>query len=369
MVKVSTLVAGASMGVANAIAAPAELATRANCTFNSATQANTSKSGCSVIHLNNIAVPAGVTLDLTGLKPGTSVIFEGTTTFGHAKWAGPLISVSGTNIQVSGAPGHLIDGNGAAWWDGKGTNNPAENMKPKFFAAHKLLGKSTIKGLQVKNTPVQAFSTDGSSGLTIDNVTINNADGDKGDLGHNTDGFDVGNSQDITIQNCHVTNQDDCLAVNSGTNIKFLGNTCIGGHGISIGSVGGRDNNVVNGVTVKDCTVQNSDNGVRIKTVAGATGSVTGVTFDGITLQDISKNGIVIQQDYQNGRPTGTPTSGVPIKQVTLNNIHGNVLSGGTDIYILCASCSNWKANLIKITGGTKANTCTGIPSGSGLPC
>ncbi|KAH7036375.1 endopolygalacturonase [Macrophomina phaseolina] len=356
------------MGVAYAVAAPAELAERADCVFTDAAKANANKVGCSVIRLSNIAVPAGVTLDLTGLDTGASVIFEGKTTFGHAQWDGPLISISGTNIQVSGGPGHLIDGNGPAWWDRQGTNNPA-NRKPKFFAAHKLLGKSTIKGLQVKNTPVQAFSIDGSHGLIIDNVTIDNAEGDNNGLGHNTDGFDVGDSTDITIQNSHVANQDDCLAVNSGNNIKFLGNTCTGGHGISVGSVGGHKNNVVNGVTVRGCTVANSDNGVRIKALAGASGSVTDVTFDGITLQNISKSGIVIQQDYSNGSPTGTPTAGVPIKQVTLNNIHGNVLSGGTNIYVLCANCSAWTASLININGGTKANTCTGVPAGSGLPC
>jgi len=45
-------------------------------------------------------------------------------------------------------------------------------------------------------------------------------------LGHNTDAFDVGNSDDITITGATVYNQDDCLAVNSGTNIQFLNNYC-----------------------------------------------------------------------------------------------------------------------------------------------
>lgn len=33
------------------------------------------------------------------------------------------------------------------------------------------------------------------------------------------------------------SDQDDCLAINSGNNIKFLNNYCSGGHGISIGSI------------------------------------------------------------------------------------------------------------------------------------
>lgn len=39
-----------------------------------------------------------------------------------------------TFLQVSGASGHVIDGNGAKWWDGEGTNGG--KTKPKFFYAH-----------------------------------------------------------------------------------------------------------------------------------------------------------------------------------------------------------------------------------------
>lgn len=53
------------------------------------------------------------------------------------------------------------------------------------------------------------------------------------------DAFDVGESTGIRIQGANIKNQDDCLAINSGTDIEFTGATCSGGHGISIGSVGG----------------------------------------------------------------------------------------------------------------------------------
>lgn len=48
------------------------------------------------------------------------VSFEGTTTFEYEAWEGPLISFSGTDITITGASGHVIDGNGAKWWDGEG---------------------------------------------------------------------------------------------------------------------------------------------------------------------------------------------------------------------------------------------------------
>lgn len=48
-------------------------------------------------------------------------------------------------------------------------------------------------------------------------MTIDNSAGDTDDLGHNTDGFDIGTSTGVTITGANVYNQDDCVAVNSGS--------------------------------------------------------------------------------------------------------------------------------------------------------
>lgn len=154
-------------------------------------------------------------------------------------------------------------------------------------------------------------------------------------------------------------------------NIIFTGGTCTGGHGLSIGSVGGRSDNTVSGVTISSSTIKNSQNGVRIKTVSGATGTVKDVTYKDITLSGITKYGVVIQQDYKNGSPTGTPTTGVPITGLTLSNVKGTVTSSGTNVYILCGSgsCSNWAWSGVKVTGGKTSSACKNIPSGSGASC
>ncbi|KAI4700238.1 glycoside hydrolase 28 protein [Alternaria sp. BMP 2799] len=345
-------------------AAPSNLDTRASCTFSDAATAIKNKASCSAIVIQGMTVPAGTTLDLTKLKSGTTVTFQGTTTFGYKEWEGPLISVSGTNIKVIGAAGHVIDANGAKWWDGKGSNGG--KTKPKFFYAHSMIS-SSITGLNVKNTPVQGFSINGAQDLTLDKITIDNTAGDITNGGHNTDAFDVGSSTGVYITNANIKNQDDCLAVNSGTDIHFTGGTCSGGHGISIGSVGGRSDNTVKNVIISDSTITNSDNGVRIKTVSGATGAVSGVTYKNITLKNIAKYGIVIQQDYQNGSPTGKPTTGVPITGLTIQNVKGTVAAKGTDVYILCGkgSCSNWTWTGNSVTGGKKSTSCLNIPTGA----
>jgi polygalacturonase len=91
----------------------------------------------------------------------------------------------------------------------------AAKAKPKFFYAHKMIN-SKIEDIYIRNSPVQVFSINGASDLTLSGVTVNNADGD-GNGGHNTDAFDVGESTGVYITNPTVHNQDDCLAVNSGT--------------------------------------------------------------------------------------------------------------------------------------------------------
>ncbi|KAI0884753.1 glycoside hydrolase family 28 protein [Annulohypoxylon maeteangense] len=349
-----------------ALAAPSKSKTiqqRATCTFTTTAALSSGKSSCTDIVLNGITVAAGETLDLTKLTTGTTVTFQGTTSFGYKEWSGPLISVSGTSITVKGATGHVIDGNGAQWWDGKGSNGG--KTKPKFFYAHSLTS-STITGLNVKNTPVQGFSINGATDLTLNSITIDNSAGDSAG-GHNTDAFDVGSSTGVKIINANVKNQDDCLAINSGSNIEFTGGTCSGGHGLSIGSVGGRSNNDVSNVVISNSKISDSQNGVRIKTVYNATGSVKNVTYSGITLSNITKYGIVIEQDYENGSPTGTPTTGVPITDLTLNGVTGSVASSATDVYILCGSgsCSSWTWKNVSVTGGKASTKCSNIPTGA----
>lgn len=116
---------------------------------------------------------------------------------------------------MTGASGAYLDAEGARWWDGKGSSSGGKT-KPKFFAAHKLTD-SAITDLHIQNTPVQAVSVNGVDGLTISGMTIDNTAGDGAGGGKNTDGFDIGSSSNVVITGANVYNQDDCVAVNSGT--------------------------------------------------------------------------------------------------------------------------------------------------------
>ncbi|KIL93978.1 polygalacturonase [Fusarium avenaceum] len=375
MTKLSFVLLAALAGYTAAVpAAPAvtqapkleTLEKRAACTFSGAagaTQAIASKKQCATIVLNNVAVPSNTPLDLSGLNDNTHVIFQGTTTWGYSEWAGPLLQIGGKGITVDGA-GATLDAHGERWWDGLGAD-PNGKKKPKFFYAHDLIS-SSINNLNIKNTPLMAVSIVDANDLKINSMTIDNSAGDKLG-GHNTDGFDIGNSVGVTITNAKVYNQDDCVAVNSGTDITFTGGLCSGGHGLSIGSVGGRDNNKVIRAKFLNSKVEKSVQGIRIKTFVGKTGEVTDCTYDGITLSQISKYGVLIEQNYDGGDLKGTPSSGVPITGLTMNNIigGGSVASNGYNIVITCGStgCSKWIWNKVNVNGGLKYPSCSAAPS------
>ncbi|KAH7000925.1 putative extracellular polygalacturonase [Ilyonectria destructans] len=361
--------------IAEAVAAPlvtaapdATLDKRAtSCTFSGSSgyaSASKSQASCATIVLSGITVPSGTTLDLSNLEDNTHVIFQGKTSWGYSEWAGPLLQIKGNKITIEGASGAYLEGGGAQYWDGQGGNGG--KTKPKFFYAHSLTS-STITNLHIQNTPVQAVSISGCTDLTITGMTIDNSAGDTGALGHNTDGFDIGTSTGVTITGANVYNQDDCVAVNSGTDITFSGGTCSGGHGLSIGSVGGRSDNTVSSVTFSNNVVKNSVNGIRIKASAGDTGTISGVTYSGITLQSISKYGILIEQNYDGGDLHGDPTTGIPITGLIVENIAGTgaVASSGYDVVVVCGSgsCSNWTWSNVKVTGGKTYASCQNVPS------
>ncbi|KAI8936946.1 hypothetical protein NX059_006174 [Plenodomus lindquistii] len=348
--------------------APVAAKRATSCTFtgaDGAAAASQSATACATMVLSSLAVPSGTTLDLSKLADGTTVIFQGTTTWGYKEWAGPLLSIGGNKITVQGASGSVLDADGARWWDGQGGNGG--KTKPKFFAAHNLKS-STITNLNIKNTPVQAVSIAGSDGLTITGMTIDDSAGDTGALGHNTDGFDIGTSNNVVIDGAKVYNQDDCVAVNSGTSITFKNGLCSGGHGLSIGSVGGRSNNTVDTVTFSASTVTKSTNGIRVKASVGTTGKINKVTYTGITLSLISKYGILLEQNYDGGDLHGTADTGVPITGLVLSNIKGSgaVASSGYDVVVTCGSstsCTGWTWSNVVVTGGKTYASCSNVPS------
>ncbi|EUC48613.1 glycoside hydrolase family 28 protein [Bipolaris oryzae ATCC 44560] len=330
------------------------------------TQIPAAVASCTHLTLDNIRVPGNRTIDLSKLQRGSKVTFAGTTFWEYAAANYPFIKVSGTDIEVTAAPFAVLNGNGPAWWDGLGSNGG--RIKPNHFIEVKnVTGCSTIHDIYIKNYPVHCFSITNSQDLDVYRIRLDNAEGYAANnvsnglaAAHNSDGFGVSSSKGVRIRDSVVVNQDDCVAVTSGDGVVVDNMWCNGSHGLSIGSVGGKSNNIVNNISFTNSFVLNAENGARIKSNSNTTGSITNILFKNIFLENISIYGIDIQQDYLNGGPTGKPTNGVKIQNITMQNIRGTATDEGRNYYILCGegSCSDFTFNNIHVVGGGKSSLC-----------
>uniref|UniRef100_H3G6Z6 endo-polygalacturonase n=2 Tax=Phytophthora ramorum TaxID=164328 RepID=H3G6Z6_PHYRM len=327
----------------------------AACTLSGTYSDGTDVSSCSSIVISDLTVPKGVTLDLTNVADGATITFEGTTTFGEEEWDGPLILLTGNDLTVTGTG--TLDGQGSWYWE-QGTSI----SKPVFFRLKKVMS-STLESFNIKNSPYRTFSILDCEDTTLTGLTLDSSAGD--DTAKNTDGFDLSRNVGLTISDCTVYNQDDCLAMQSSNDTTFSGNTCSGGHGISIGSLGGdsvTESDIVSGLTVKNNKIIDSVNGIRIKTIIDLYGTVTGASYTDNTLSNV-ENAIVIHSDYSKseGGYTGDATSKVAITDITISGLSGTA----DDIYDILVNAdvvSGWTFSDITVTGDT--GSCSGEPSG-----
>jgi hypothetical protein len=226
--------------------------------------------------LQDIYAPPSSSIDLSKVKQGAVVTFAGTTTFGFTNLStfDPII-LGGKAVRITGAPGHIIDGNGQAYWDGIGSNGGVPKWVPSpairlylilsnvltfhrpnhMLAVSKMSLGSVIENLYIQNWPVHCFSISNCADLTIRNIVLNGTAGDAPNArsnglpaGHNSDGFDLSGCNNTLLTDSTVYNQDDCVAVTSGNNVTVNNMYCSGGHGMSIGSVGGKSNNNVTNI-------------------------------------------------------------------------------------------------------------------------
>ncbi|KAJ7439970.1 polygalacturonase [Mycena latifolia] len=322
----AALVAVAVAVPSNITASRTDTAKRATCTVNSVASA-ADLSSCTSVIITAFTVPSGQTVTIAAAS-GATVTMQGDITFAKTTAAGPLLTFNTPNIIFNGGDRNINAslGNGALYWDGQGTNGGV--AKPHPFVKFK--GSGTFEDVTVLNSPAQAVSV-GTTGTTvISGITVDNSAGDAGALGHNTDGFDISASS-VTLAKVVVKNQDDCVAINSGTGIVIEDSTCSGGHGISIGSI-------ATGKTVD----------------ADATSaSVSGVIYEANTISGITEYGVLITQSYPDN--DGTPGTGAPISAVSFTGGTTNVAVGSSAhrLVVDCGACSGtWDFSNLHATGG-----------------
>ncbi|KAL0073415.1 glycoside hydrolase family 28 protein [Phycomyces blakesleeanus] len=323
-----------------------------------------------------VVFPAGATFNMksvvsaSGLK-GVTVKFDSTvnlpaynTAFAKEK---AYFYLAGDKIIFSGKG--TFYGNGQGWYNAANKNAPVV-FKPKA-------SNSYFGGFTIKQAPRAHFSVNGCSNTIFENLTINTISSNAKYPAKNTDAFDVSASSDITIRNSNIVNGDDCIAVNGGVNgLTVSGLTCTGSHGFSVGSLG-KDGktDVVSNLKFLNNKCIDCQNGVRIKTWPGGKGSVTGITFDNINLQN-AENPILITTHYCDNQKssscTGNDATSLSISDVTINNVYGSVSASAKKpiLSIDCATgtpCKEFNLSNINISAAsnTPKNVCKNL-SGSG---
>jgi galacturan 1,4-alpha-galacturonidase len=184
----------------------------------------------------------------------------------------------------------LIDGSGQKYWD--------------YFASHKTYRRpylvqvsnsfnTVFTNIKLKNAPMFFIALTGdSSNITFSELDLSAVSTSENPPA-NTDGIDPGDSSHITIRNVHIRNGDDCVAFKNGSSNIIVNNiTCIGSHGLSIGSLGSKSGGsyIVQNIYVSNATMINCSAATRIKFFPGGpshgTVFVSNVTYKDITVDN-----------------------------------------------------------------------------------
>ncbi|CAD5326090.1 unnamed protein product [Arabidopsis thaliana] len=243
-----------------------------------------------------------------------------------------LILEDVNNLSIDGGSTGIINGNGKTWWQ---NSCKIDKSKPCTKAPTALtlynLKNLNVKNLRVKNAQQIQISIEKCNKVEVSNVEIT-APGDS----PNTDGIHITNTQNIRVSNSDIGTGDDCISIEDGTqNLQIFDLTCGPGHGISIGSLGDDNSKAyVSGINVDGAKFSESDNGVRIKTYQGGSGTAKNIKFQNIRMEN---------------------ESAVQVKNVVYKNISG---TSATDVAITlnCSEkypCQGIVLENVKIKGGT----------------
>jgi polygalacturonase len=229
------------------------------------------------------------------------------------------------DVTIAG-PG-TIDGSGLVWWEA------AEEARRKVsgytLPRPNLIVLTRVNNLVVRDVTIQNSPKFHLVPTECDDVMITNVTILAPESAANTDAIDPSVSRRVTITKCLIN--DDNVAVKSGKRLDGREFACEDltitdctfkhGHGMSIGSetVGG-----VKNVLVKNCTFENTDNGIRIKSDRKRGGTVENLVCEDITMKDV-RGAITITSYYPKIPATDTaqPVTGTTPKyrNITIRNL------------------------------------------------
>ncbi|XP_073281377.1 polygalacturonase At1g48100-like [Primulina huaijiensis] len=228
----------------------------------------------------------------------------------------------------------IIDGQGSAWWNNKKSVSVVINKNIIKFkmqntgrmpstrpTALRFYGSRdvTVTGITIQNSQQTHLKFDSCIGVQVFGISISSP-GDS----PNTDGIHLQNSQNVVIHTASVACGDDCISIQTGcSNVNMYDINCGPGHGISIGALGPDGTKAcVSNINVRDSTIRNASNGLRIKTWQGGSGLVKGVTFTNVQVSGVGTP-LMINQFYCNSNKCANKTSAVGISDISYQSIKG----------------------------------------------
>ncbi|XP_076904718.1 exopolygalacturonase-like [Bidens hawaiensis] len=269
--------------------------------------------------------------------------------------------------------GGTFDGQGQETWK---TTKCQETTKCQIPVNLRFsnLRNSLFKDITSINSKNFHISLRGSDNSRMENININ-AQGNS----LNTDGIHIAKLNGLNITNSKIGTGDDCISFGEGSrNIRIEGVSCGPGHGFSIGSLGKFPNEEpVEGILLKNCTVNRAINGVRIKTWPNGAingvriktwpnshpGIVRDITFENIIINNV-QNPVIVDQEYCPNKACmkGAPSK-VKLTNVSFRRIRGTSASK-VAMKLICSAevpCENVEVAGINLTfnGGPTNSQCT----------
>jgi polygalacturonase len=223
------------------------------------------------------------------------------------------------DVAISGSG--TIDGGGAKWWEWSERASRAQPgrlvyPRPKMVVIDGCQ-RLHISGVTLQNSPMFHLVPSNVSDLLIEDVKFRSPSN-----APNTDALDPSNCSNVVVRNCDFDVGDDDIVIKSGGHDILIENCKIHhGHGISIGS---ETANGVHDMLVRHCTMDNTDNGIRIKSMRGAGGLVERIHYDDIKMKNVG-NAFVLDLLYvDNNRPNfrGDPDKIPTIQNIDIKNVN-----------------------------------------------
>lgn len=239
------------------------------------------------------------------LDPGAMILISDDMTHypANANRYRDSISVSDAHdIEISGEG--VIDGQGAVWWTAF-RSNPGGTHRPYMIKIANCV-RVLVTGVTLENSPMFHLVPQNCINVTIRDIHIHapaNAP--------NTDGIDP-SGWNFLISGCNIDTGDDNIAIKPTAtrtpgNRYYLIQDCTFGHGhgcsIGSGTVGG-----IEDVTVTDCTFDQTDSGIRIKSGRDRGGLLQNITYENLRMTAV-KNPIYIIDYYPERNAPKDPTT------------------------------------------------------------